>query len=146
MKRKLIALAIVLGLVALAVWAEWMLEVVPFKRRDVAMPAVGATPRQVVAAYIEALDAHDCDTATRLWLRDEDTPQMWCSDVSRARIVGASHAVHESKRRIDVSLTLHMRWRPFSNDGTIPGDPFGWSYILTQDGKGAWRIIDNGEG
>ena len=146
MKTRLIALAVVLGLVALAVFTEWTFEVVPFKRRDVAMPPVSAIPQQVVATYVEALDAHDCDAAEELWLSDKADPEMWCSEVSRARIVGASDASHESERRIDVSLTLNVRWRPFQKDGTISGDPFSWTYILTQDRRGAWKIVDNGQG
>ena len=146
MRTKLIALAVVLGLVALAVFTEWTFEVVPFERRDVAMPPGSASPQQVVATYVEALDAHDCDTAEELWLNDKADPEMWCSQISRARIVGAADASRESAGRIDVSLTLNVRWRPFQNDGTIAGDPFSWTYILTQDRRGAWRIIDNGQG
>lgn len=145
-KGKLIALLVVVLLVALAAWAEWTLEVIPFKRRDVAMPSLSASPQEVVTAYVEALDAHDCDTAEELWLSDKDTPQMWCSGVSRAQIVGDTDAFHESARRIDVPLKLNVRWRPFKDDGTIEGDPFPWSYILTQDARGAWRIVDNGQG
>jgi hypothetical protein len=147
MKGRLVAVAVVVALLALAAWAECTLEVVPFKRRAVDMPTARASPQEVVAAYVEALDAHDCDTARRLWLGGgQGTAEMWCAQVRRAHIVGGMHAFHENRRWIDVSLTLDVRWRPFENDGSIEGNPFPWTYILARESRGAWRIGDNGQG
>lgn len=149
-KGKQVALAVVVALLALpllasAVWAEWTFQVIPFERRDVAMPAQNASPQEIVAAYIDALDAHDCDTAEALWLSDKDTPRTWCSDFSSAQMLGQATALfHESPRRIHFEVTLRIRWRPFKDDGTFGDDPFLWGYTLTRDSRGAWRIVDNG--
>lgn len=52
----LAALLAVLG--ALALWA-----LLPHGAREVAVPPDDAPPEQVVAAYVDALDGHDCDAA-----------------------------------------------------------------------------------
>jgi hypothetical protein len=105
------------------------------------MPAVSATPPEVVAAYVDALDAYDCNTARAQWLSDTAAPQMWCSAVRRAQIVSEMAPVHKSAR-IDVPVMLNIRWRPFKDDGSIEGNPFGWTYILSQDSGSAARIGD----
>ena len=55
----------------------------PRQTSDVARPALDATPEQVVTAYLDALDAHDCDTAEAMMTESaEDSATSWCKDVA----------------------------------------------------------------
>lgn len=57
-----LALALAAGLG----WVAYAHLAAPRPQRTVAMPPDDASPREVVAAFLDALDAHDCDTATSL--------------------------------------------------------------------------------
>ena len=81
-RGRLIALAA--GAVALLVAATLAyLSLPPRQTRDVAVPPPNATPEQVVTAYLDAMNAHDCATAEAVMSDTaRDIAKTWCDDVA----------------------------------------------------------------
>ncbi|MGH3333851.1 MAG: hypothetical protein ACRDPJ_21370 [Nocardioidaceae bacterium] len=127
-------------------------------RRHVAMPATDATPADVVRAYVDALDAHDFDTAGRL-LTSESVEQVrdtWFEDVDRITDVqiGTTRAEEprwtghdEDEQVMRVPVTFDLRWRLLHNDGSLQEGPTAWGYLLVRGSDAEpWRIFDQGMG
>ena len=55
---------------------------------DIAVPPRDANPEQVVTAYLDALNTHDCGTAEALMTADaEDGAKLWCADFASLKDV-----------------------------------------------------------
>lgn len=155
-RGRLIALtASMLVLIGAATVAYLLLP--PRQTSDVARPALDATPEQVVTAYLDALDAHDCDTAEAMMTESaEDSATSWCKDVASLTdvVVGAHFAErprdsgHSAPEEVaNVPVDFNLRWRPFHNDGSMNEGATTWGYLLVRDSPASpWRIFDQGTG
>lgn len=150
--------ALALGVAVLLVGAAVGYVLLPPRQsRDVPEPGGGASPEQVVAAYLEALDAHDCATAEAVWTGGEQkSAGAWCDDVASLTNIEIGRAFAERpqwsghaapEEVINVGVTFDLDWRLFHDDGTVPqGDTF-WGYLLVRDSPNApWRIFSQGVG
>ncbi len=154
-----------LGLVAiLVVVAMYMMATTTSK--DVDMPADDASPEQVVTAYVEALDSHDCDTAEALVTASKrDGTEAWCRNVrDMTEIQVGSHVVEQmgvtgstslrssaepktSGEVVRVPVTFNLEWRLFRADDSIPEGTTDWGYFLVRESPmGPWRVFDEGNG
>jgi hypothetical protein len=154
--RSLITLfSSVLVLVVGATVAHWLLP--PRQTNDVAVPAPTATPEKVVKTYLDALNAHDCDTAVSLMTESaKDSAKSWCEDVASLTDIDVSDHFTESPKDsghsapsevANVPVTFHLNWRPFHDDGSMGEGATAWGYLLVRDSTDApWRIFDQGTG
>ncbi len=158
-------MAPLLGVAAILVAvAIYLMVTMPSK--DVDMPADDASPEQVVAAYMEALDAGDCETAKALVIpSSHESTQRWCSQVasmSDATVAAADPEPAElsssanlqssgesaaSREMVDVRVTFDFRRRPFAWDISLPDGPTSWGYGLQRESPAEpWRIFAEGNG
>ncbi|WP_262848769.1 DUF4829 domain-containing protein [Mumia quercus] len=123
--------------------------------REVAIPPDDATPEQVVAAYVDALDAHDCDTASALRTRDSSESALsWCESVASLEEIEVGVHFPESRgyteaepreELVGVGVTFNLQWRPFRDDGWIEEGRTTWGYTLAREAEThPWRIVDEG--
>ncbi len=146
----LIAAVGVLVLALVAVTAHLLLP--SRQTEDVAVPAADATPEQVVTAYLEALSAHDCDTAEALIGQGTtDVATTWCEDVDRLSGIEVDDHVMKpadgsgAKQVANVAVRFDLDWRRFHNDGSMDEGDTVWGYRLVRDTAGSpWRIVDQG--
>ena len=119
--------------------------------RHVALPAAGAPPARVVAAYVAALDAHDVATAKALMtprfrqLVEHQVDSWFTNTVSIRRLkTGAPYAVPgvgSSVRRrfvryVPVQFDLEQRRQVSMRNG-----PTVWGYVLVRDRPpGRWLV------
>lgn len=126
--RRIVALVVgVVVLIVVGVVAYLLLP--PRQSDDVAVPANDTTPEQVVTAYLDALNAHDCDTAEAVMTSDaQDSATMWCSKVASLTDVDvrdhfterpedSGHSAPEEV--VNVPVTFDLDWRLFHNDGSM---------------------------
>jgi len=158
-------MAPLLGVAAiLVVVAIYLMVTMPSK--DIDMPADDASPEQVVAAYMEALDAGDCETAKALVIpSSHESTQWWCSQVASMSDATVAAAVPEpaelsssanlqssgesaaSREVVDVRVTFDFRRRPFAGDISLPDGPTHWGYFLQRGSpEEPWRIFSEGNG
>ncbi len=134
--------------------ALWLL-LPPRQTHAVTVPADDATPEQVVASYVEALEAHDCGTAELLTTRAAThLATSWCQKVARlSRVeIGASmpERAEWSERSakdevVSVPVRFDLDWRWLHDDGSMPEGETIWGYRLVRESPGGpWRIFDNG--
>ena len=154
--RRLIALTgIAFVLIVAAPTAHLLLR--PRQTRHVAVPAPDATPEQVVTAFVDALNAHDCQTAEALMTTGSKTEaRAWCEDVASLMDVDVRDHLtedpqatgHSSAEEVaNVPVTFNLNWRPFHNDGSMDPGATRWGYLLVRDSAHApWRIFDQGVG
>lgn len=118
------------------------------------MPPLDASPEQVVQTYLEAQQAHDCQTSQSLRSASMQPPRQpgKCNflNLTEFRIIksqpdraGLFHDEHPLHQRIYVDLELGWGAEDHGfHRGTNP-----WSYILDRGARGApWRIIAQGMG
>lgn len=152
-RRLLLLMGPALAALVLLAWLAYAQGIGVLQKRHVAVPPAPATPRQVVAAFTEALDAHDCATARRLSV-DPSSADKWCHDVLALRHVRVQDPVpepqwagHQGQQVMNVPVTFDLRWRLFHDDGSMPQGPTLWGYLLVRDSAGhPWRIADQGTG
>ena len=129
----------------------------PRQTGDVAVPPRDASPEQVVAAYLDAVNAHDCDTAEALMTADaEDRATSWCEDVASLEDVDIhdhfterpKDSGHSAPEEVaNVPVTFDLNWRLFHNDGSMDEGATSWGYLLVRDSADSpWRIFDQGTG
>jgi hypothetical protein len=129
----------------------------PRPTREVAVPADNATPEQVVRAYLDALDAHDCRTAEALVTAGTgDTAKTWCADVAHLTDVHIEEHVRQrpedsgipaNAEVVYVPVSFNVSWRRFHNDGSMDEGATTWGYLLTHPSSNSpWRIFDQGVG
>jgi len=152
----LIALAVAVLVVVVVATAAYLL-LPPRQTGDVAVPPRDASPEQVVTAYLDALNEHDCDTAEALVTADaEDHAKLWCEDVASLKDVDirdhfterpkdSGHSAPEEVANVPVAFDLN--WRLFHNDGSMDEGATTWGYLLVRDSADSpWRIFDQGRG
>ena len=133
---RLIALvASVLVLVVAATVAYLLLP--PRQTSNVAVPAPNATPEQVVTAYLDALNAHDCGTAEAVTTEGaKDSAKSWCTDVASLSAVHVRDQFAErpkwsgrspSEQVSDVPVTFDLNWRLFHNDASMDEGATTWA-------------------
>jgi len=123
----------------------------------VAVPADTASASEVVKAYLEALDAHDCDTAKAVATGGfAATADRWCTGVAGLTHVEVKTPNPEDPRWlgfprhtpaefVSVPVAFELDWRWFHGDGSLEEGRTGWGYILVRDEPdGQWRIFDQG--
>lgn len=144
-----------LGALLLATVAVALLP--PRTSEHVAIPPSDAAPEQVAAAYLEALNAHDCDTAAALGaVAGEDTLRSWCEDVAALTEIQIGDSFPElpawsgnapGTEVVQVPVAFDLDWRLFHNDGSMDEGPTTWGYLLTRSSEaGPWRIAGQGVG
>lgn len=154
-RRIFVLLLGVAVLLVLGVGASSLLP--PRKSDDVAVPANDATPEQVVMAYVNALNAHDCDTAEAVWVSDAKVgAKMWCEDVASLTDVDVGDSSMErpqwsghsaTDEVANVGVTFNLNWRLLHNDGSMPEGTTVWGYLLVRDSPDSpWRIFSEGVG
>lgn len=150
-----IVLSVVVVVVALIGFVAYLL-LPPRQSAGVAAPSLDASPEQVTSTYLDALNAHDCDTVEALATADHDSARSWCRNVSgltRIRIgehvvEPPEHSGHSASQEVvAVPVTFDLNWRPFRSDGSMPEGPTTWGYLLVRDSEHpSWRIFDQGVG
>lgn len=144
-----------LVLLALAAVAAYLLP--PRQTGDVAVPPAEATPEQVVRAYLDALNAHDCETAQAVSTDvAAASAKSWCEHVAaltnidvRQQTTGRpkDSGLPASDHVADVAVSFDLKWRPLHNDGSMDEGPTPWGYLLMRSSSDApWRIFDQGLG
>ncbi|MFD6176973.1 MULTISPECIES: hypothetical protein [unclassified Isoptericola] len=135
-------LALVVLLAAGAtVGALWLAP--PRQTAEVTVPPADAAPEQVVRAYLEAVAAHDCDTAAALTAGGATD---FCDDTRSLEILEVVPAPHLSDGDLSaVNTDFEATWRPFSGVVDVPEEGWGWTYYLAHGPEG-WRIVDAGTG
>ncbi|WP_395696278.1 DUF4829 domain-containing protein [Nocardioides sp.] len=153
---RLLALgASVLVLVVTAAVAYLLLP--PRQTGDVAVPAPSASPDQVVTVYLDAVNAHDCDTARAVMTEGaEDGATSWCEDVASLTDVDVSDHVmerpqdsgHSAPEEVaNVPVSFDLNWRPFHDDVSMPEGATTWGFLLVRESADSpWRIFDQGTG
>jgi hypothetical protein len=154
-RRSLLGLAAATVLVVAGAVAAVILP--PRQTGEVPMPARDARPEQVVAAFTEALDVHDCTTARALTAAGgRDLADAWCDDVAGLADITVGPAVAEDPswsaqpagtEVVNVPVSFELTWRWWHDDGSMSEGPTTWGYRLVRaDPQGAWRIVDQGVG
>lgn len=151
--RRLTALVVAALIAAIA--AYWLL---PARQTgDVGVPPREADPEQVVSAYLDALNAHDCDTAKALTTSHaKDSAEMWCEEVASLmdvdvhdhRMESPEYTGHSAPEEVaNVGVRFDLNWRPFHNDSSLPEGSTTWGYLLVRDSADSpWRIFGEGKG
>lgn len=127
----------------------------PRQTADVTLPPPDATPEQVVTAYLNALNAHDCDTAEAVSTEDaKESATSWCHHVDSLTAVTVGRHVQErpewtghspADEIVNVPVTFDLTWRPFRSDGSMDEGVTTWGYLLVRESASrSWRIFDQG--
>jgi hypothetical protein len=153
--RRFVALVggAVIGVVGVAAYVR----LPPRQSEDIAVPANDATPEQVVTTYLDALNAHDCETAEAVMTADtKDSAKSWCEDVASLTDVDVNDHVGERPKDsghtapdevANVPVTFDLNWRLFHDDGSMDEGATMWDYLLVRDSpESPWRISDQGTG
>lgn len=118
------------GVVAALAWSA--------PREDVPLPGRGATPEQVVLAYIDAVNARDFDTADAIDARPGEELGRFSRPVRAHDVVVLDTVVSGT----DVHVTFDADF--VGGDGTVEDGV--WGYHLERGGDGSWQIVDEGVG
>lgn len=122
--------------------------------KNIDMPTDDASPEQVVEVYLQALDAHDCDTVQALTTAPKG--ETWCASV--AHIDNAQVANHNVEdpawsgrtapdEVVNVPVTFDVGWRVFHGDISMPPGYTDWGYLLVRSSPTQpWRIFAEGNG
>jgi len=123
-------------------------QVLVIEQRDVAVPAVTASPGAVVRAYLEAVDAHDCKTAAALWADASDGVERSCpaaASVTDIQVTEPPLQVDARTTYVPVQFNWHDRWLTSEPTGFYGSTT--WGYDLEREGlDGPWRIVGQGVG
>jgi hypothetical protein len=153
---RVIVFVVAMYVVAVAATAAYLL--LPAQQTaHIAVPPRDASPGQVVAAYLAALNAHDCGTAEALMTADaEGRAKSWCEDVASLKSIDVADHFTEpqkdpsrsaSREVANVPVTFNLSWRLFHNDGSMAEGPTMWGYRLVRESADSpWRISDQGTG
>lgn len=108
------------------------------------LPAIGASPSDVLDAYPGAFTAHDCATASTLTTRTftHGNGEL-CGDVTIDSFTRAAGGAVNGNE-ITYAITLHVVTG--SKDCTIPAGDVTWFYELRHQPDGSWKIVGGGSG
>lgn len=148
-----IAALVALGLALSAAYVM----IPPLQTKEVARPPADATPEQVVEAYTDALDGHDCETAQALTAHAfRARAEVWCDDIANLSDVQIGN--HSFERPgysgssshdevADVGVSFNLDFRPFHGDGSMSEGFTSWGYLLKRRSpENPWRIFGEGVG
>ncbi len=117
------------------------------QKYPVPMPAPGASARQVVLAYLHALDAHDTATAEQLstaGFRSET--RSWLQSTATIRHIAIQNVTHWTRQaQYDVNVTFRYTSHPWAHDDSFPDGDTYWGYTLIPR-HGRLLISDDGTG
>lgn len=122
------------------------------KLRNVPMPSAGAGPHEVVVAYLDAMDAHDCETAGALATPDyRESARSTCRKI--ASVDFAVDPPYESAAALRASSTTYVGvdwdidWRWLHQDVSMEEGAGSWGYGLERASRQSpWRISSAGVG
>ncbi|GAA1719111.1 hypothetical protein GCM10009809_13680 [Isoptericola hypogeus] len=137
--------------IAVVVALTGVMQMVPrWQTADVPLPSADATPEDVVRAYLQAIDVHDCDTAQDLTAPAfASTTETMCHDAASLEITDLTPLpAFSSPLGAAVSAGFDVDWRLLTDDRSIPEGGFTWTYYLTRAGgtHDRWLIDDAGNG
>jgi hypothetical protein len=132
------ATAVVLGLVAVAVWMHFG----PPSQPDRPLPPVGATVAAVAAAYLDAAVRQDCAFTEALTI---GRTLAWCTSPTMTAYRNIEEPVLRPKEqagRDEQCISFEMT-NTESSDGSLTDGTRPWSlcFVSTPDG---WRLYDQG--
>lgn len=109
-----------------------------------ALPAIGASPSDVLDAYLAALTANDCATASRLTTRTftHGNGEL-CGDVTIDSFTRAAGSAVNGNE-FEYGVVLHVV--AGSKDGTVPAGDVTWFYELQHQPDGSWKLVGGGSG
>jgi hypothetical protein len=146
-KRRMAAIVGVVVVIAALVGATSWRHDLDRQKYPVAMPPAHASARQVVLAYLHALDAHDAATAdglstfafrseTRSWLQST-------AGMQNITVDGVTHYAGQAEYDVTVSFRYASHW--WKHDDSFPDGQKDWGYILVAR-HGRLLISDDGTG
>ena len=153
---RLIALLVAVIVVAIGALVTYLL-LPPRQTGEVALPPATATPEEVVTTYLDALTAHDCDTARAVTTSEaRAAAESWCDDVSSLSDVDVHDHLTERPRDsghtapdevADVAVSFDLDWRPLHGSISMEEGPTTWGYQLVRESPDSpWRIFGQGVG
>ena len=109
----------------------------------------------VAKAYVDALNAHDCDAARKLSTANAAShSDMWCRNVRSVEVLAWRTPIveepkwsgHRAPQEVTfVPVTMTVTWRPFHDDGTMNPGTRAWGYVLLRENATSpWRVSDQG--
>lgn len=140
----ILAIVLVIGCLAgLAAWRYW-----PWRQKyPVPLPAVSASPGQVVVAYLRALNAHDQTTADALSAPSEQgTTASWLhstASITSIRISSVQHFTGSEPYQVCMNFRYTSHW--WLEDPSFPEGQEYWCYYLIHR-HDRWLVADDGLG
>ena len=107
-----------------------------------ALPEDGATPRQVLDAYLLALQAGDCATTHEYAVDRFLTDGELCGHVNVLSYRGDAYKAQPSADQVELAATLTMK----GGDQSLQDGDHLWFYTLHRQPTGAWRLSAGGSG
>jgi hypothetical protein len=113
----------------------------------VPMPPPGASARQVVVAYLHALDAHDTATAEQLSTAGfRSTTQSWLQLTGSIQHITMQNVYHYARQgEYDATVTFRFTSQPGRGDDSFPDGSHYWGYVLVPR-HGRLLVSDDGTG
>jgi hypothetical protein len=142
----LLAAAVVAFAVALGTWryGPWR------EKYAVALPPPAASQRQVVLAYLRALDAHDTATAMALSAPSMNSnTQVWLANtasITQVKLGAVQYdpqALPADRYTVPVDFVYHSHW--WKDDPSFEDGEHDWAYSLARI-NGRWLITNDGFG
>jgi hypothetical protein len=107
-----------------------------------ALPAVGATPHQVLDAYLLALQAGDCATTHEYAVDRFLTNGELCGHVDVLSYRGDAYQAQPRADEVVLAATLTIK----GGDQSVQDGDHLWFYTLRRQPTGAWRLSAAGSG
>lgn len=111
-------------------------------RAPKSLPAAGATPRQVLDAYLLALQAGDCATANAYAVDRFLADGELCGRVNVLAYRSDAYRAQASPDEVVLAETLTIK----GGDESLPDGAHEWFYTLRRQPSGAWRLSTAGSG
>jgi hypothetical protein len=149
-RRRLFAgLAVAVAVACVVALAAWRFG--PWREKyAVPLPPPAASQRQVVLAYLRALDAHDGATAMALSAPSmRDRTQAWLADTASIGQIKIGAVQYDAQQvpgeqyTVAVDFVYHAHW--WHDDPSFMDGEHNWGYSLAKM-NGRWLITDNGLG
>jgi hypothetical protein len=106
------------------------------------LPSAGATPRQVLDAYLLALQAGDCATTHEYAVDRFLTDGELCGRVNVLAYRTDAYRAQPSPNEVVLAETLTIK----DGDQSLPDGDHEWFYTLRRQPSGAWRLSAAGSG